>query len=44
MTTTIRTAKKSECIATLASRTDARSTKPAKKMAITAAMASLTLV
>lgn len=42
--TTSRMAKKSECIATLASRTAARRTNPAKKMAMTEAMASLTLV
>jgi len=44
MITTSRMAKKSECIATLASRTAARRTNPAKKMAITEAMASLMLV
>jgi len=44
MTTTMSRAKKSECIATLASRIEARSTNPAKKMAMTAAMASLMLV
>lgn len=44
MITTSRMAKKSECIATLASRTAARRMKPAKKMAITEAMASLMLV
>jgi len=44
MITTSRMAKKSECIATLASRTAARRTKPAKKIAITEAMASLMLV
>ena len=44
MTITMRMAKKSECIATLASRTAARRTNPAKKMAMTATMASLMLV
>jgi len=44
MITTSRMAKKSECIATLASRTAARRTNPAKKMAMTEAMASLMLV
>lgn len=44
MTPTNRSAKKSECIATLASRIAARRMKPAKTMAMTAAMASLILV
>ena len=41
MTTTSRMAKKNECNATLTKRTAARSTKPAKRTAITAAIRSL---